>query len=140
METALHGEYCNDPSLSALNCMPELCVSTIRARTYKGVPGILFQPVGLTEACPIQSRLRGYSLSNIFTYQSEQLYSEQSGKRLLDQQVARTGSPHLHEDRPIRDQGHGLLYVKVSSSLALREHFPLPQRTEGCVSQGVSPE
>lgn len=39
-----------------------------------------------------------------FSIQSEQLYSDQSGPVPLDQTV-RIWMPHVHEDRPIRDQG-----------------------------------
>lgn len=59
-----------------------------------------------------------------FSIQSEQLYSDQSGPVPLDQTV-RIWIPHVHEDRPIRDQRQGLLSIEASFPLACGGNFPL---------------
>ena len=61
-----------------------LTVSAIWASSYGGVPGILFQPMGLRPS-PLQSELHSYILINMSTNQAQQLIYNQSGKCLLDQ-------------------------------------------------------
>ena len=77
------------------------------ASPYKGVPGILFQPIGLRLSFSSQSCA---ALSSSPTNQNGSIW-DSIFFFFWTNQTARIWSLYLHEVRPIRIQGRGLLSV-----------------------------
>lgn len=99
--------------------------------------------VNRTETFPVQLELHSCILISIFTNQSKQPYLDRSGQCFLGQSDYGIWSPHLHENRSIRDRaGAGLLSIQVSSPRGQRAHSPFSLKTvlplDG--AEGVSPE
>ena len=111
--------------LEALNCLPALGSCHVSQPLKGSYWNITL--TSKTEAFPIQNwSCAPISPISIFTNQSDQLHSDQSGQSLWTNQTARIWNPYLHEDRPIRDPGQRLLSIQAGSLWALlRGHFPL---------------
>ena len=104
----------------ALNCLPPgwtaclHCVSAVWASPYKGVSGILFQLLGLRISPSNQS-------CTPLASQSRSILTNQDGAFWINQ-IVRVWSPHLQEDRSVRDLRGGDSCPYKPTSLWLGEH------------------
>lgn len=100
------------------------CVPACWANPYKGVVGIIFQPIRDFPG-PVSYPAISFS---IFKEQPEQLHSNQTGQCFLSIQTVRIWRPHLHEDGPIKDQGRDFSVYKSAPLCLLGVHFSIPPR------------
>lgn len=75
------------------------------------------------ETLTIQPELCSYIPTSIFTHQSEQLYSYQSGQSFWTNKNVKIWSPHWHEDDPIRGQGWGTSFCTNQLPSGWGVHF-----------------